>query len=101
MLFSRDSVVTLQDLHVLGSAHYLEKASMSDEFTHHILRTVVGRVCQPLGVHGMQQSVCDCMADVLKQYILTLGKTAGSYSAHGKPGNERYYNVLHAVNCSS
>ena len=42
---------------------------MTDEFTHRILRMVIGRVCQPLGVHGMQQSVCDCMADVLKQFI--------------------------------
>jgi hypothetical protein len=40
---------------------------MTDEFTHRILRMVIGRVCQPLDVHGMQQSVCDCMADVLKQ----------------------------------
>lgn len=56
---------------------------MSEEFTHQVLRKVVGRVCQPLGVHGMQQSVCDCMADILKQYILTLGRTAGSYCAHG------------------
>ena len=57
---------------------------MTDEFTHRILRMVIGRVCQPLGVHGMQQSVCDCMADVLKQYILTLGRTTASYCAHGK-----------------
>ena len=56
----------------------------TEEFTHHILRTVIGRVCQPLGVHGMNQSVCDCMADVLKQYILTLGRTTASYSAHGE-----------------
>ena len=57
---------------------------MTEEFTHHILRMVVGRVCQPLGVHGMHQSVCDCMADVLKHYLLTLGRTTASYSSHGK-----------------
>lgn len=59
---------------------------MSDEFNHHLLRMIVARICQPLGVHGMHMSVCDALADVLKNYLLTLGKTTAAYSWHGELG---------------
>ncbi len=57
---------------------------MSDEFSRRVLRMVVGKVCQPLGVHGMQTSVCETMTDVLKTYILTLARTTNSYCIHGE-----------------
>lgn len=58
--------------------------AMSDEFARAVLKVVVGKVCQPLGVHGMQLSVCETMTDVLKTYLLTLGKTTAAYCVHGK-----------------
>jgi hypothetical protein len=57
---------------------------MNDEFARAVLKVVVGKVCQPLGVHGMQLSVCETLTDVLKMYLLTLGKTTASYSVHGQ-----------------
>lgn len=57
---------------------------MDDEFARRVLRVVVGKVCQPLGVHGMQTSVCETLTDVLKKYLLTLGRTTASFSVHGK-----------------
>ena len=65
---------------------------MNDEFARRVLRVVVGKVCQPLGVHGMYSSVCDTLTDVLKTYLLTLGKTTASYSVHGE--RERRKNDL-------
>jgi len=44
----------------------------------------VGKICQPLGVHGMQNTVCETLTDVLKNYLLTLGRTTASYSLHGE-----------------
>lgn len=32
----------------------------------------------------MQSSVCDTMTDVLKSYLLALGKTTSTYCSHGK-----------------
>lgn len=57
---------------------------MSEEFSRQVLKVVVAKICQPLGVHGMQSSVCETMTDVLKDYILTLARTASTYSSHGK-----------------
>ena len=57
---------------------------MNEEFAKAVLKVVVGKVCQPLGVHGMQLSVCEALTDVLKTYLLTLGRTTAAYSAHGK-----------------
>ena len=57
---------------------------MNEEFARQVLRKVVGRVCQPLGVHGMQSTVCETMTDVLKSYLLTLAKTTSSYCLHGE-----------------
>lgn len=57
---------------------------MSDDFSRQVLRIVVGKLCQPLGVHGMQTSVCETLTDVLKNYLLTLGKTTASYCGHGE-----------------
>ncbi len=57
---------------------------MNDDFARKVLKIVVGKVCQPLGVHGMQTSVCEVMTDVLKTYLLTLAKTTASYSVHGR-----------------
>lgn len=57
---------------------------MSDEFSRQVLRMVVGKVCQPLGVHGMQTSVCEVLTDVLKNYLLTLGRTTAAYCTHGE-----------------
>ncbi len=58
---------------------------MSDDFARKVLRVVVGKACQPLGVHGIQSGACETMADVLKNYILTLAKTTTAYSVHGRP----------------
>ena len=67
---------------------------MNEEFARQVLRVVVGKVCQPLGVHGMHTSVCETLTDVLKTYLLTLGRTTASYSLHGKykkkGGRDRY-----------
>ena len=72
---------------------------MSDEFTHHVLRMVVARICQPLGVHGMQNSVCDALADILKNYLLTLGKTTAAYSWHGEMRVVTALYLLHTYIC--
>lgn len=56
---------------------------MSEDFSRKVLRVVVGKLCLPLGIHGMQTSVCETLTDVLKNYILTLGRTTASYSLHG------------------
>jgi len=57
---------------------------MNEEYARQVLRVVLGRVCQPLGVHGMQTSVCDALVDVLRQYLIVLGRTTTSYCTHGK-----------------
>lgn len=58
--------------------------AMNEDYARQVLRAVLGRVCQPLGVHGMQSSVCETMADVLKRYLLALGRTTAAYCAHGE-----------------
>jgi len=56
---------------------------MGEEFTQLVLKMVVGKICQPLGWHAMTSSAGDVLADVMKQYLLSLSKTASAYSAHG------------------
>ena len=50
---------------------------MNEEFARAVLKVVVGKVC---GVHGMKLSVCEALTDVLKTYLLTLGRTTAAYS---------------------
>ena len=57
---------------------------MGDEFTHQILRMVVGRICQPLGWHAMNSNAGDALADIMKHYMTTLAKTTAAYSSHGR-----------------
>ena len=57
---------------------------MSEEFSRQVLKIVVGKVCLPLGVHGMQTGVYETLTDVLKNYLLTLGKTTAAYCNHGE-----------------
>lgn len=57
---------------------------MNDEFARRVLEVVVGKVCLPLGVHSMHMSVCETLTDVLKTFLLTLGRTTASYSVHGE-----------------
>ncbi len=57
---------------------------MSEEFTQGLLRHVVGKICQPLGWHAMNSNAADVLADVTRQYILTIGRTTSAYSCHGE-----------------
>lgn len=57
---------------------------MCEDFSHQLLRLVVGRICQPLGWHAMNSNAADVLADVTRQYILTLGRTTAAYSCHGE-----------------
>ena len=68
---------------------------MNEDFSRRVLRMVVGKVCQPLGMHGMHTSVCETMVDLLKTYILILAQKnsfhtqRGIISIEGKPSKLR------------
>ena len=57
---------------------------MSEEYTHHLLRMVAGRICQPLGWQAIHSSACDVLVDIMKHYMLTVAKTTSGYSCHGE-----------------
>ncbi len=57
---------------------------MSEEFTQRVLHQVVGKICLPLGWHAMNSNAADVLADIIKQFILTLGRTTAAYSCHGE-----------------
>ena len=57
---------------------------MAEDASHQLARQVVARLCQPLGWQGIQNGACDVLADLMKRYIVTLGKNAAAYVANGK-----------------
>ena len=71
------------DADVLRSLFSLFQERMSEEYTHQLLRMVVGQICQPLGWNAMHSSACDVLADIMKNYILTMAKTTAAYGCHG------------------
>ena len=58
---------------------------MSEEYTHQLLRMVVGRICQQLGWQAMHSSSCDVLVDIMKHYMFTVAKTTSAYSFLGEP----------------
>ena len=58
---------------------------MSEEYTHQLLRMVVGRICQQLGWQAMHSSACDVLVDIMKHYMFTISKTTSAYSFLGEP----------------
>lgn len=58
---------------------------MSEEYTHQLLRMVVGRICQQLGWQAMHSSACDVLVDIMKHYMFTVAKTTSAYSFLGEP----------------
>lgn len=59
------------------------RLTMAEDASHQVARQVVARLCQPLGWQGMQNGACDVLADLLRRYILSLGKTTAAYVANG------------------
>ncbi|KAL5474930.1 hypothetical protein EMCRGX_G026962 [Ephydatia muelleri] len=56
--------------------------AMSEQYTHALLRTVVGQMCQSLGWNALQSGACDVLVDILKGYLHTVAKTTAAYSIH-------------------
>ena len=69
---------------------------MADDFTHQILRMVVARICQPLGWHAMNSNAGDVLADIMRQYILTIGRTTTAYTCHGEFRAENKKNSVYS-----
>ena len=58
---------------------------MAEEATHQLSRRVVAKLCQTLGWQSMQNGACDVLADLLKRYVTSLGRTTAAYVANGNP----------------
>ena len=56
----------------------------SEEFGRLLLQRSVGRVCSQLGLTGVHQVPLDVMTDLLRRYILQLGRIS---SAHAEDGS--------------
>ena len=52
---------------------------MADEVSHQLGRHVIAKLCHSLGWQGIQNEACDVLTDLMKRYILTLGKTTAAY----------------------
>ena len=63
----------------------LTSSIMGEEYTHQLLRMVVGRICQQLGWQAMHSSSCDVLVDIMKHYMFTVAKTTSAYSFLGEP----------------
>ena len=68
---------------------------MAEEASHQLARKVVAKVCQPLGWQGMQNGACDVLADLLKRYVITLGRTTAAYVSNGKLHTPYPTSLLH------
>ena len=61
---------------------------MTEEATHQLARQAVAKLCQPLGWQGMGNGACDVLADLMKRYVLMLGRHTAAYASHGEyPSN--------------
>ena len=56
---------------------------MAEEASHQLARQVVAKLCQALGWHSMQNGACDILADLLRRYVTSLGRSAAGYVANG------------------
>lgn len=65
---------------VSPTASYL---TMAEDASHQVARQVIAKLCQPLGWQGIQNGACDVLADLMRRYILALGKTTAGYVANG------------------
>ena len=57
---------------------------MDEQYTHAVLRAVVGQLCQPLGFNALQSSACDVLVYLLKSYLHIVAKTTAGYNIHGE-----------------
>lgn len=57
-------------------------------------RQVVAKLCLSVGWQGIQNGACDVLADLMKRYILALGKTTAAYVANGRSDNYSKFYIV-------
>ena len=52
-------------------------------FYYAVLKQSVARCCQSVGWHGIHGSSCDILTDLLRRYIVALGRTTTEFGNLG------------------
>lgn len=66
---------------------------MCENFSRELVKVVIAQITQALGFHGIQQSACETLADIMQLYIEELGYSSHLYAEHATRTESNFHDI--------